>query len=129
VTTGGGVLARESADGRWLYYTSSDMMLDSPLQVRPVNGGAPTTAVPCVRRQAFVVHQDGIYYAGCETPMDAARLHLLDTRTGQDRVLGTLTDYSGNFPWSLAVSPLDRTILYGRVVHVGADLMMIEHFR
>ena len=63
VTRGGGFIARESADGRTLFYISKSV--HSPVMAQPLAGGAPTTAVACVTGTAFSVNPQGIYYVPC----------------------------------------------------------------
>jgi hypothetical protein len=53
----------------------------------------------------------------------------MDPTSGSTREIGTLENLQYGFPSSFSVSPEGRTILYGREVNSGGDLMMIENFR
>jgi hypothetical protein len=87
-----------------------------------------------VKGAAIAVGASGIYYAACNFTFElTTALHVLDSGTQHDRVVGTLTDYWFN----LEVSPDERTILYSKAANrglhkrlsVGSDLMLIENFR
>ena len=127
---GTGLQVWESSDGRMLFYAVGDA-----LWTVPVTGGSARQVVPCVKAGAIAVAASGIYYAECNDQFDlTTRLRLFDPKTHADRVLGVLTDY-----WKeLAVSPDEKTILYSRASNrglhhrkfsIGADLMLIDHFR
>jgi hypothetical protein len=64
---------------------------------------------------------------GSRKPMD---IRLIDPATGHDRAVGMLPDLSyRDVFWGPQVSADGTTILYGRQVNRGEDLMMIENFR
>ena len=69
VTRGGGFIARESADGRTLFYISKSA--HSPVMAQPLAGGAPRAVVACVAGTAFSVNPQGIYYVPCADGADA----------------------------------------------------------
>jgi serine/threonine protein kinase len=115
----------ESADGTSILYQSGTG--DTALLVMPMAGGTPRQIAKCVRRTAFGLGPQGIYYVGCGS---TATAHVIDPSTGHDRVLGTLEKYSDfAAQMGLAVSPDGKTILYDRVVKDEADLMLIENFK
>jgi hypothetical protein len=120
----------ESSHGKMLFYTVGDA-----LWTVPVTGGSARQVVPCVKAGAIAVARSGIYYAECNDQFDlSTQLRHFDPDTRVDRVLGVLADY-----WKeLAVSPDEKTILYSKASNrglhhrkfsIGADLMLIEHFR
>ena len=131
VTHGGaGMQVWESSHGKMLFYTVGDA-----LWTVPVTGGSARQVVPCVKAGAIAVARSGIYYAECNDQFDlSTQLRHFDPDTRVDRVLGVLADY-----WKeLAVSPDEKTILYSKASNrglhhrkfsIGADLMLIEHFR
>ena len=70
---------------------------------------------------AFGVARQGLYYVPCG-PDGAATLHLFDSSTGQDHLLGKLDRFTSRYTPAISVSPDGATILYHRVVSDGADL-------
>jgi Tol biopolymer transport system component len=112
--------ARDSLDGKTLYFTR-----DRGLYARSLTGGAERKLAECVAGQpTFGIAMDGVYYPACRSGQDPS-LHLIDTKTGQDRALGTLEKFDDH---RIAVSPDGRTILYSKVVSRVSGLMMIENF-
>jgi serine/threonine protein kinase/Tol biopolymer transport system component len=123
VTHQGGLLARESADGRTLFYTKRDPT--SPLFSRPLAGGAERQLVDCVQSRSLADGPDGMYYLGCAD--DPAPLFRLDPATGATRRIAEIVTGAPAGAY-MAVSPVDGTILFSKTTG-GADLMMIENFR
>jgi Tol biopolymer transport system component len=124
VTSTGGAFGVESFDRTELIYKVNDA--ESALRAQPLNGGPSREVVPCVNSLYFAVGSAGIYYAACGTGPERA-LHLLDPRTGQTRVLGTLRDVF-RMTDRLAVSPDGKTILVHKDSY-SADLMLLENFK
>ena len=130
LTHGGhGLVGYESADGKTLLYHST--LPTSPLLARALAGGAPRTLIECVTGSAVSVTRTGLYYVPCVDPLHVPNppVRVMDLVTGSTREIGTLEHFQYGLPSSFSVSPDGRTILYGREVHYGGDLMMIEHFR
>lgn len=123
--TGSGSYATESADGLSLLYQPKGGA-DSPLMALPLGGGAPRQLVDCVRQSNFHSGPRGIHYVACGDGSDP-RIHLLDPRSGRDRVLGRLEKLG----WTpgLAVSTEGTVIFYTRLSDATANLMMVENFR
>jgi Tol biopolymer transport system component len=126
---GGGLVGRESADGKTLLYLPK--LPNSPLLAQALAGGAPRTLIACVNGSAVSVTQAGLYYVPCSDPVRVPNppVRAMDPATGRDREVARLEKYQYDFPSSFSVSPDGRTILYGREVSSGGDLMMIENFR
>ena len=132
VTRGGGFIARESADGRTLFYISKSV--HSPVMAQPLAGGAPTAVIACVAGTAFSVNPQGIYYVPCRGRSRDADpdppVRVLDAATGATREVAKLERFDSDSCRSgFAVSPDGRTFLYTRLVRDEADLMLIEHFK
>jgi WD40-like Beta Propeller Repeat len=124
---GSGLLGIESADGKSLVYQPRDG--ESPLLALSLTGGPTRQLVKCAKPTAFSVASQSLYYVECGSDPNPA-VHGMDPLTGRDRLLGRLERFSsGYYPMGLSVSPDGTTILYNKVVHHGADLMLIENFR
>ena len=88
--------------------------------------------IDCVAGTAFTAIQGRIYYVPCSgnPPDPNPPVRVRDLATGTDREVGRLEKFEyESLPSGFAVSPDERTILYGRLVRDEADLMMIENFR
>jgi Tol biopolymer transport system component/predicted Ser/Thr protein kinase len=124
---GSGLLGIESADGKSLVYQPRDV--ESPLLALSLTGGPTRQLVKCAKGTAFSVASQSLYYVECGSDPNPA-VHVMDSSTGRDRLLGRLERFSSSYyPMGLAVSPDGTTILYNKVVNHGADLMLIENFR
>ena len=123
VTSDGGNLAYESADGRTLFLKKGPF--NSALVAVPVAGGPERQVVACVPRFGFAVGPSGVYHLGCQADESGRPLYRLDPSTGQSRLLGTLEGAGSG----ITVSPDGRTILYMKQAGEGSDVMMIENFR
>ena len=94
----------------------------------PTSGGPERRIAGCIQNRALASSQTGIFYVGCAPDEGDVPLYRLDPGTGQVQVLGKLERGAAIF-MGLAVSPDGKTILFGKGVAEGADLMMIENFR
>ena len=125
MTRTGSVQAYEVTSGRFLVYQNGDGK--KPLLLLPLGGGIAKQIVACVERAGFAARRDAVYYVGCEDSASPS-IHRADPLTGRDTRLGTLRDYVGGFP--ISVAPDGASILYPRnSFSVGAELMLIENFR
>jgi Tol biopolymer transport system component/predicted Ser/Thr protein kinase len=124
VTHHGGLFARESPDGKSLFYTQRDPT--SPLVRLELPDGPARQVVDCVHSRSLADAPDGIYFVGCAPEGAEAQLCRLDPQSERTRLLGTLP---ASVNWGIAVSPDARTILFVKTVDRGADLMLIENFR
>jgi serine/threonine protein kinase len=133
ITHGGsGSKIRLTSDGNFVLYRTLEGDHAAVSSVRS-SGGAGTQVVSCVRGWGIATTAAGLYYVACDSETEPS-LHLKNLRTGEDRVLGKLA----NFVNDLAVSPDDKTILFGRLTNPSirkgmlgwsADLMLIENFK
>jgi Tol biopolymer transport system component len=121
VTRNGGLLAMESADGRFLYYVKGRGV--TPLWKAPVEGGPETEVLPAVYWLDFTVTQHGIYFSRPDPPH--YWIEFLSFATGRtSRITETKSGVFG-----MAVSPDNRWLLYTQVDGYASDLMLVENFR
>ncbi len=118
-------MAEESWDGKVLLYSIREGQ--GPLFLLNLSGGAERQIEDCVLSRALASGPGAFYYVGCSPTLDAP-LYRLDTSSGKRTLLGRIQKGPG-FVMGLAVSPDARTILYGREMATGSDLMMVENFR
>jgi eukaryotic-like serine/threonine-protein kinase len=125
VSEGSGMMAIESPNAEYLYYTAG-MGPNSRAQLwrMPVGGGAAVKIADGVHATAFDVVDGGIYYLerfGAEL-----RLQYLELAS---RKVVTIVKNLGNADLGLDASPDGRTILFSRVDTSINDLMLVENFR
>ena len=125
ITTDGGYVALESADGKNLYYTKTGSYGGEPLYVRPLGSAEERRLLEGVAARGFDVFEDGIYYLAATGPRKAEiRFH--EFATGRSRSVSAIDAPLG---LGLSVSPNRRTILFTEFASGGIDLMLIENFR
>ena len=127
ITRNGGGFARESPDGRFLYYMKSQEEITSLWRV-PVEGGEETQILDSVCCQNFAVVDDGIYFIPFEqrAPGDYASIEYLIFATGKVETIAKLS-YAPAF--GLSVSPDGRWLLYSQFQPWEGDLWTVEKFR
>jgi eukaryotic-like serine/threonine-protein kinase len=126
ITAGGsGYRAVLSPDGTdILYWPRTDG--PAPVLASPAVGhGAARQVLPCAAD--FTATPQGLYYVECGPGPDYS-VHVIESATARDRVIGRTQFLDTVLTSTLAVSPDGRTVLVPRAVHT-ADLMLIENFR
>jgi Tol biopolymer transport system component len=125
VSAGLGMMAIESPDGAYLYYTESTISNSpSPLLRMPVAGGPAVKITDGVNSTSFDVVDGGIYYL--ERVAGDTRLQYFDLAL---RKAITVAGNLGNVDFGLGASGDGRTILFTRVDSSVNDLMLVENFR
>jgi hypothetical protein len=123
VTPGAGDGARESPDGKWLYYQKG---WPPPVSLwrMPVEGGGEAKVLDGVAD--WTLGPAGVYFIAPRDPRGRSNICLQEFAGGRVRTVAT-TDR----PLSLgmAVSPDGRTLLYSQFDEFGRDLMLVENFR
>lgn len=125
VTRGGGHAARESADGRTLYFARP--MGGGPWSVwqMPAGGGEESLLIPRLAQSWFFeVTARGIYYLTSDLPGGELRFHRLSD--GNDTLLLRLDKRSG---FGLAAAPDDSAVIYTVYDVDATELMYVESFR
>ena len=130
VTQDGGVVAFESTDGKFAYYTKDDRARTSLWKV-PVGGGEEIQVLESVYRRNFSVTPQGIYFIqppDTDEPGSSFLIRFFDFATGRATTIHSLPP--GVFVnVGLTVSPDSRSILYTQVDQSQSDLMLVENFR
>ena len=124
VTNAGGMVAFESPDGKWLYYTKQEG--PTPLWRRQFSGlAAEEQVIKSVVQRNFFVTRRGIYYMEPDGPMTTA-IRFLDPESGKQQLLGRLTKAPD---MGISVSPDERWLLYTQNDQEGMDIILAEGFR
>jgi Tol biopolymer transport system component len=125
LTRNGGLLARESPDGRSLFYTQQQPT--SPIFRLDLADRRVRRVVDCAQGRSLADGPDGMYYLGCDQEGDEFPLYRFDVLKERSQRLGYLAWGRGNV--GVAVSPDAKTILFVKAVDRGADLVLVENFR
>jgi Tol biopolymer transport system component/DNA-binding winged helix-turn-helix (wHTH) protein len=121
VTRNMGGAAFESADGRYLYVTST--MGSGPLFRMPVAGGAEVEVAPRVWSWAsFSITAKGAYFLP-----DPVTLQLAEAATGKI-VTVARADKRPFGNCNISVSPDDAYVVFSEAKMNGSDLMLVENF-
>jgi hypothetical protein len=125
ITRNGGLAARESKDGRFLYYAKNSVSPTSIWRV-PVGGGEETPFLEGLSHQLnFVVADRGLYFVAVGNAPDKTSLDFFDFGTGRR---STLLGLGHRFWYGIALSPDQRTLLYSMVDVLGSNLMVVDGF-
>jgi Tol biopolymer transport system component len=123
VTKEGGMVAFESPDGRWLYYTRRNG--PTPLWRRAISGNAAEDQVlESVFLRNFFVTRLGVYYMRPEGLAEVS-IRFFDPERRVERVLGQVKQTP---TLGFSVSPDDRWVLFSKNDREGMDIMLVENF-
>jgi Tol biopolymer transport system component len=125
ITSNGGYVALESADGKTLYYTKTGSYWGTPLYASTLGGSEERRVVEAIVGRGFDVLGDRIYYITAIGPR-TAEIRFHELATGRSRIVSTIEATPG---LGLSISPDRKRILFTKFVSGGADLMLIENFR
>lgn len=128
VTRQGGREAKESRDGRVLYYTNDDATGPGRLWQVPVEGGTETPvagleAINLGRQWALA--DGGIYYVSRTPALAMVFFDLATRRTSRLFALANRPALGTSGP---TVSPDGRWILYSQVDREGSNVMLLQNF-
>jgi Tol biopolymer transport system component len=124
VTRKGGLVAFESPDGKFVYYTKSEEGTEG-LWRMPVAGGEETQVLDrVIAWRGFDVTDRGIYFlTRSDAEFSIQFFSLATTKTE------TIAKVERPTLGGLTVSPDGKTILYCQLDQLGSDLMLVENFR
>ena len=133
VTTNGGIIALESTDGRFVYYTKElDGYRVTSLWKLPVDGGEESEILKSVHNERnFAVVPEGIYFMQSpdQDALDWAHSIWFLDYAGDSVELVFQLPSKVPVGLGLNVSPDGASILYSQIDDFSSDLMMIENFR
>ena len=125
ITRHGGDAPQESPDGRFVYYEKGWPAQPGVWRV-PVGGGEEVKVLESVHRDAgWTVGKQGIYFFTTPDGQGRSEIRLYNFATGKTSKILTI---ERDVYYRIAVSPDERTILYGQFDQTGSDLMLVEDF-
>jgi Tol biopolymer transport system component len=126
LTQNGGFEARESKDGKWLYYSKSS---EQGIWKMPIQGGTGTLVLNRKTERFWDLTEQGI----CFIDVDAkphATINVYNFDTQRVTRIGTLDkEPVACCDGALSVSPNGQWVLYPQVDHVESHIMLVENFR
>jgi len=126
ITRKGGNNAKESPDGKFLYYLKDGDEFTRLWKV-PVEGGEETQVLESVCCLNFAVVDGGIYFIPDPHGQEHSSVQFLSFATSKVLTIATLT---GLAAYGSSVSPDGQWLLYSQYSeHQGADLWMVDNFQ
>ncbi len=125
ITKTGGFAARESLDGKTLYYYTQD----GTVWQMPVEGGEPLRVLDKVGSEStWAVLEKGIAFL--DGVSGSARIKFFNFATRRTQEITTV-DLGLNAPASemFSISPDAKWILFSRTEQIDSDIMLVENFR
>jgi Tol biopolymer transport system component len=117
---------QESPDGRFVYYEKGWPSHCSVWRV-PAAGGEEVMVLDSTHPEAgWTVGKQGIYFFTPPDGQGRSDICLYKFATGK---ISKILTIERNVYYRIAVSPDERTILYGQYDQTGSDLMLVENFR
>jgi Tol biopolymer transport system component len=126
VTKQGGFQARESVDGKFVFYLK-DRSVPGIWRV-PAEGGEEVLVLTHHKAglgRAWTVVDKGIYFATADNPPQ----RLIEFYNFATRKVTQVAKLDRPFRSVLSVSPDGRSLLYSQVDQSGSDIMLMENFR
>jgi Tol biopolymer transport system component/DNA-binding winged helix-turn-helix (wHTH) protein len=119
----GAIVAKESLDGRWLYFSKA---LEQGIWRVPTEGGRSELVIPSfdpAYTPTWGLTGDGLFFAECKERQ--ARLSFFDLRT---RETSTLLETPWRHASGLSLSPSGEELVIAMTENGGSDLNVIENF-
>jgi Tol biopolymer transport system component/DNA-binding winged helix-turn-helix (wHTH) protein len=131
LTSNGGFIAKESIDGKRLYY--SRVLANTELWSISTDGGDEqlVPGLPRFNWPAWDLGKNGIYYFdSVQAPSTGPRtVSFYDFRTAQSRKVAELLGAPAPFGVGISVAPDETNLLYSSIGHSTADIELVEGFR
>lgn len=125
VTRNGGVYATESADGRFLYYSTT---VRSGIWRMPLKGGEEQLVVdqpPKWKWHNWALSPYGVYFATPDSPQETAeKLEFFDFATHKRTLIG----YVENPLQGLTLAPDGKSLLFARIDSEDNEIMLVKNF-
>jgi Tol biopolymer transport system component len=125
LTQNGGFEAKESQDGKWIYYSK---FLEQGIWKMPIQGGAGVLVLNRKTERFWDLTEQGI----CFIDLDAkphATINVYDLDTQRVTRIGTVDKQLIVGNGALSVSPDGQWVLYPQIDHVESHVIMVENFR
>ncbi len=125
VVTAGRGPRMESPDGKWFYFTRG---ANRSVWRMPVGGGSEEDAelvLESTRVGSYEVVEDGVYFVPPSKESDFS-LQFLRFATG---AVEPIHDFERQPTDTMSVAPDGRSIFFGQLEPLEADLMLVENFR
>ena len=128
VTKDGGHTAKESQDGKWLYYTSSDNYEIRRMTIGSENDSLIVKTKIIIATASWALVEDGIIYKDTRTKnnQETIVIEFLNFRTGK---VSTIADEMSN-SLHISISPDEKWLLHTQYgPGGGSDIYLVENFR
>jgi len=125
LTQNGGFEAKESQDGKWLYYSKSS---EQGIWRMPIQGGAGVLVLNRKTERFWDLTDQGI----CFIDLDAkphATINFYNFDTQRVTKIGSVDKEIVGGDGALSVSPDGQWVLYPQVERVESHIMLVENFR
>ena len=132
VTKTGGFEARESKDGKWLYFSRPPSSLvggskKSGIWRMPIGGGTETLVLDKVTERFWTVADQRLYFMDVEAKPQT--INRLDLGTGTTSRIGEIAKELSEGACGLSVSPDGEWIIYPQLDEQTSRIMLVENFR
>jgi Tol biopolymer transport system component len=127
ITRNGGIVAHESLDGKFLYYTNRPYF--SPIWRVSAQGEHPSVVIKKpVPEWNWTLARQGIYFVDTEGQTHP-KLKYFSLATHELNTVATLEKSPWPHNQALALSPDSRFILFDQEENVNSDVVLVENFR
>jgi Tol biopolymer transport system component len=134
ITHAGGFMARESSDGKWLYFSKNGavnlwrMRLESD-QPDGTNTEEMIIGPPFnIDKTSWVLTRGEVFFTQTQTNEEPGSLRAYSISTGATRViLPSLPSFADSRDYSITVSPDSKSLLYSQLDRSGSNIMVADN--